>query len=207
VIVVVASLVPLQRAVAQPLSAQALLVLGLAVVMIYGTLMYVRRAAAPFAASVYAFGIGLMVGSASALLTRSAGGLFGVAMLGGVAALVVVVWLMGVVIREPRSSRFMLAHIVIGGMFILTLGALLVQPFVLELALRSGQPIAAFVCAIALVAWSGSLMAGDMHRVASAIEQPTPQLFEWYCAAGVLTQLVWFPCELIRGVVFLVRPR
>jgi uncharacterized YccA/Bax inhibitor family protein len=206
-VVVVASLMPLQRAVAQPLSAQVLLVLGLAVVMIYGTLMYVRRAAAPFAASVYALGIGLMVGSASAMLTRSTGGLFGVAMLGGVAALLVVIWMFGVVIREPRSNRFLVAHIMIGGMFMMTLVALLVQPYVFDVALRSGGPRAACAFAVGMVGVCGWLLAADMERLRGALEAPTPARFEWYCAAGVLTQLVWFPCELVRGVVFLVRPR
>lgn len=194
------TLVPLQRAVNQPMSAEVLLALGLAVVMVYGAIITVRRSAAPFAAAVFAFGVGITLGSVSAYLAREVGGLFAVASLAGLATLMVTLWLYGIVMEGRRSTRFIASHLVVGSVVMLSCAAMVVQPYIFRVAFDSGQPAAAFVVSLVVIGLATYCFIIDCEQVQSCIEAGAPKHLEWYCAVGLLMTLIWMPVEALRVV-------
>lgn len=191
---------PLQRAVRQPLSAEILLALGAGVIMIYGVIMYVRRSVAPFAASVFAMGVGLTIGGLSAYLGREAGGLYGVAVLGSISTFIVMLWLHGVVGVDPGRRAFLAAHGFLGGMFLLFLITFALQPVIRDLSTTSGQPFAALGLSVAIVAMTTFCYIADFSAVRRGLDIGAPKQFEWYCAVGLVATLLWFVPESIRLV-------
>jgi uncharacterized YccA/Bax inhibitor family protein len=198
VILALACAAPLQRAVDQPRSSEVLFALGAGVVMIYGTIIYTRRAAAPFAASVFAFGVGLMFGALSAYLDRVAGGLWGIAVLGGGATLIAMLWIHGVLRLGTDRTWAVFVHGVVGGAFVLVLIAALLQPLIPEISTTSGRPVTTTLVAAAIIALTSFCLTLDVRWTERGIAVGAPRHLEWYCAVGLLGSLVWTYPEIVR---------
>lgn len=199
-LVALSSLIPLQRAVVQRFSPEVLVALGLGIVMVYGAMIYVRRRAAPFASSFFAFGIGLAIGGFSAFVTRDAGGLIGIALLSTVAALIAALWTYSLHAHEHRSRRFIATHMCMASIFVLVASAALVQPFVERVSSWSGSAnVAAALVGLIIVCSTICYMA-DMHAIDEGLAHDTPRAIEWYCAVGLVFTIIWLPAEMLRMV-------
>ena len=179
--------------------------IGVIVALVAGLATAFKPTWARFTAPVYALGMGLWIGSLSAVYNHYYDGIVTQALFATLGIFVAMLVLYATRIIKVTNRFVMIVAGATMGIFLMYLLAFVFQLFGAELTfLNDGSPLGILI-SVGIIIVAALNLAIDFAFIEKSSDHQVPKYMEWYAAFGVVVTLVWIYLEVLRLLAILNR--